>query len=254
MNSLRVQFGTVRRWFCGVGAVGFVAITPSHAWSQRGDGASPIPQVVAVATGEATVVPDRGLVTFAVESRSPTAAAAGAANARVQTAVIAALRAKGVQSEHISTSGYSVSPNERYDAGERRVVGYIARNSVVVDLQRIEQVGALIDAALGAGANRVGGLRYYSSTFESIRREALERAVEKAKADAEVMARAAGGTLGTPLEISASDDGGPRPMYEVADVRIMAAAAEQAPETPVSVGEQKVTVRVSTRWIFLPGR
>jgi uncharacterized protein len=187
--------------------------------------AQPAPQIVATGIGEATVVPDRGVISFAVETRSATAAAAGAANAKLQTAVIAALRAKGVLPEHISTSGFSVEANERFDSGQRKVVGYIARNSVMVDVQKIETVGGLIDAALTAGANSVGGLRYYSTKFESIRRTALESAVQRAKADAEVMARAAGGSLGAPLEISANDASSPRPMFDV-QYRMTAMAAQ----------------------------
>jgi uncharacterized protein YggE len=193
------------------------------------------------------------MIYLSVETRSATAAGAGAENARIQTAVIAALRGKGVQAEHITTAGYSVGADERFDNGQRKVVGYIARNTVVVDVQKIAQVGTFIDAALGAGANAVGGLRYYSTKYEAIRRSALESAVARAKADAEVMARAAGGTLGSPIEISANDAGIPRPMFD-ANVRMAAMAASEAVETPVSVGEQKVTVSVTTRWTFVPTR
>lgn len=210
----------------------------------------PVPQIITTASGEATVVPDRGVIFFAVETRAPTAAAAGAENARRQTAVIAAIRAKGIAQEQITTTGYSVGPDERYDNGQRKVTGYIARNAVVVDVQKIDQIGALIDVALGAGANSIGGLRYYSTKLETARRAALESAVARAKSDADIMARAAGGTLGIPLEISANDAGMPRPMFEVMATGRAAATVE----TPVSVGEQKVTVSVTTRWTFVPSR
>lgn len=235
-------------WLIGCASV--MATTPSGLSAQIAPAPTP-PQIVTTAVGEATVTPDRGMVSFSVETRASTAAAAGAENARRQGAVIAAIRAKGVHPEQITTSGYSVGPDERYDDGQRKVTGYIARNTVTVDVHKIDQVGALIDAALGAGSNGIGGLRYYSTSYETVRRSALERAVSKAKADAEVMARAAGGTLGTPLEITANDAGMPRPMYDaVLTSRAMAASVE----TPVAVGEQKVTVSVTTRWTFLPGR
>lgn len=213
----------------------------------------PPSQIVTTATGEATLVPDRGIISFAVEERATTAAAAGAQNARLQAAVIAALRAKGVAPEHITTSGYSVGPDEQYPKGERKLVGYIARNSVVVDVQHLDQVGALIDAALGAGANSIGGLQYYSTNFEAVRRSALEAAVVKARADAEVMARAARGSLGAPLEITANNTGLPRPMLQQVVATGFAMSARSV-ETPVSVGEQKVTVMVTTRWEFISAR
>ncbi|MCC6928309.1 MAG: SIMPL domain-containing protein [Gemmatimonadaceae bacterium] len=230
-----------------------LALTPGVAASQGG---APAPsQIVAAGIGEATLVPDRGVIYFAVETRSPNAATAGVENARTQTAVIAAIRAQGVLAEQVTTVGYSVSPNEKFESnGQRKILGYIARNTVVVDVRKLEQVGTLIDVALGAGANSVGGLRYYSTRYESIRRTALENAVARAKADAEVMARAAGGSIGAPIEISANDAGFPRSgLQEVVATggyRTMAAAAE----TPVVVGEQKVTVVVSTRWLFVSGR
>ena len=234
---------------------GMLALTPGIAASQAAL-TSPS-QIIATGMGEATVIPDRGVIYFSVETRSPNAASAGVENARTQTAVIAALRSQGVLAEQITTSGYSVSPNEKYENnGQRKILGYIARNSVVVDVRKLEQVGTLIDAALGAGADAVGGLRYYSTKYESIRRTALENAVARAKADAEVMARAAGGSIGAPIEISVNDAGFPRPGLQ--EVMVTGAAyramADAAPETPVVVGEQKVTVVVTTRWLFVSGK
>ncbi len=212
---------------------------------------APPSQIVTSGTGEATLVPDRGYINFAVETRAKTAAQAGADNARTQAAVIAALRAKGVAAEHITTSGYSVGPDEQYPNGERKLLGYIARNSVIVDVQKLDQVGSLIDTALAAGANSIGGLRYYSTQMESIRRTALERAVSQARGDAEVLARAAGGSLGAALEISVINNSGPRPMFSALAMERGRAADV---ETPVAVGEQTVSVIVSTRWAFVSAK
>lgn len=241
---------TVSRPLQALGCAILLASTASVLPAQNAPAAPP-PQIVTMATGEATIIPDRSVVYFAVETRASTAAAAGAENARRQTAVIAAVRAKGVHQDQISTSGYSVGPEERYDNGQRKLIGYVARNTVVVDVHRIDLLGSLIDATLAAGANSIGGLRMYSTKYEIARRSALESAVAKARGDAEVMAKAAGGTLGAPLEISAGDMGLPRPMY---DVMLSSRAAAAAPETPVAVGEQKVTVSVTTRWTFVPAR
>jgi len=241
------------RGLCGVGALALSIGAAGRASAQPPVATASQAQIVTTATGEATLVPDRGHITFAVEHRAPTAAAAGSANARVQSAVIAALRAKGVQAEHITTSGFSVLPDEQFPKGERKVVGYVARNSVAVDVQRIDQVGMLIDAALAAGANSIGGLRYYSTQYESVRRTALERAVTKARADADVMAKAAGGALGSPIELTALSSGLPRFLGDVvATGAARALSADVA--TPVSVGEQTVSVTVTARWAYVPAR
>ncbi len=242
MRALRVQLLTA-------GALMASGIPFHHSAAQAVAPTIPPSQIVASASGESTVTPDRGRITFAVETRAATAAAAGQENARRQKRVMDALKSKGIAAERITTSGYSVLPDEKYDKGQRQVVGYIARNSVLVDVDQIDQVGAFIDAALGAGANIVSGLDFYSSKMEQVRRSALEQAVKRARADAETMATAAGGTLGDALEISTNDVSEPRPMVNYA-MRAEAAAVQ----TPIAVGEQKVSVMVTTRWLFIAGR
>jgi uncharacterized protein YggE len=207
------------------------------------------PQVTTTGVGEAVVVPDRATIVFAVETRASTAAAAAADNARRQRAVIDALKAKGVVADHITTAGYSVVADERYDAGQRTVTGYVARNSIVVEVGKLEQLGALIDTALAAEANLVSSLRLYSSRFDDVRRVALRMAVAQAKEDASAMAVAAGGSLGPLLEVTSNDAGMPRPMMQVA--LSSARMAGGAAETPIAPGEQRVSVSVTTRWLFV---
>jgi uncharacterized protein len=138
----------------------------------------------------------------------------------------------------------------RYDGKQPQVVGYVARNTVQADVRRIEQVGALIDAALGTGSNVVNSLRFYSSKADEGRRLALADAVAKARSDAEAMAKAAGGTLGVLIELATS--GQARPFGE--EFAMTRAASADAPQTPIDPGEQTVTVFVSARWTFVPGR
>jgi hypothetical protein len=210
----------------------------------------PVPQVIATATGEATVIPDRASIILAVETRAQTASAAASQNARLQQTVIAAIVGKGVPGNQISTTGFTVYPNERHSPeGQRTLLGFIVRNSIVVNLERIDQVGPVLDAALTAGANVVSNLSMYSSKYEEARRTALQDAMRKAKADAEVLAVAAGATLGGVLEVQTTDGFGPRPMYDMA-----VASARAVQDTPIVAGEQKVTVSVTTRWALAPSR
>jgi len=208
------------------------------------------PQISTSATGEARVQPDRATIMFAVETRAATAAKAGADNARRQKAVMDTLRKLGLAEGQLSTSGYSVAPEMRYDGKQSQVTGYVARNAVQADVRRIEQVGALIDAALAAGSNVVNSLRFYSSKADEGRRLALADAVAKARSDAETMAKAAGGTLGTLIELATS--GQARPYGE--EFAMARAATADAPQTPIDPGEQTVTVFVSARWAFVPSR
>ncbi len=56
----------------------------------------------------------------------------------------------------------------------------------------IDQVGALIDAAVAAGANHVGGLQFSFAKQDELLRTALEKAGADARAQAESVARGFG--------------------------------------------------------------
>jgi uncharacterized protein len=165
--------------------------------------------------------------------------------------VIAAIRALGIPADQISTTGYNVFPEYRHDppTREARLIGYRVNNTVSVEVRQIDQVGPVLDAALGAGANNISGLRFYSSTAEVARREAMARAVATARADAETLARAAGGSLGELLEAHVGAYYAPPPPMPMMRAEAMAAAPA---DTPISPGEQSIAVDVQTRWRFIP--
>src|SRR5690348_3886300 len=117
----------------------------------------PPPSVSTTAVGETTVVPDRAMISVAVESQGQTAAAAGAENAKLQTRVIDAVKAAGIAAAQIRTSGYNVFPEYTQPTGTKapRVTSYRAHNTVQVEIRNLESVGKVIDAVLAAGATNL---------------------------------------------------------------------------------------------------
>jgi uncharacterized protein YggE len=221
----------------------------ASALAQGVSALAPTPSIVTSGTGEAKVTPDRAAVMVNVQTRGATAAAAASENARRTTAVLDAVGKLGLPKSQLTTEGYSVNPEMVYGSGQTpRVTGYVVTNTVRAETHRPEQAGAIIDAALGAGANMINGLSFYASSIDEPRREAITAAVASARADAEAMARAAGGSLGDLIELSTQGPTiPPRPMYDMAG---MARKADSAP-TPVNPGEQTVSVFVSARWRFV---
>jgi uncharacterized protein YggE len=209
-------------------------------------------QIVVSGMGETRTTPDRAIINIGVYSRAVTAAAAARDNARKQSAIIDTLVALGFAREQISTTGYHVSPEMRHipQSGRAEVIGYSVNNMVRIDVRRLDQIGPAIDAALAKGANQIHGLDFYVFNADEPRRRALAQAIERARLDAEVIARAAGGSLGVLLEISTSG-AGPIPRHDLAMVRIAEAAA--AAPTPIQPGEEVVRVAVVARWQFVPG-
>ncbi len=200
--------------------------------------------------GEASVTPDRATIYVAVQTRAPTASAAGADNARRVRAVMDTLRAIGLAGNEIETASYNVSPEMSYaTTGSQppRVVAYTVTNSLLVRLRRLDDVGRVIDAALAKGANEISSLQFSSSKADSVRSIALAAAVADARAQAEAMARAAGGSLGTLIELSTTVPIRPMPMVQTF-------AARAAAATPITPGEQTINAMVTGRWAFVPGR
>jgi uncharacterized protein len=243
----------VRRFFAllVLAAVTAFVSDPADAQVPTAPGPQPPPFVAASALGDARIVPDRAMLTVAVESQAVSAAKAGSDNAARQARVIEAVKAAGIAAAQIRTSGYNVFPEYAQGDGRApRITGYRAHNSVQVEVRDIASVGKVIDAALAAGANNIGSINLFASNTDPARKEALEKAVRKARTEADAVAAAAGGSLGALLELSIEPYGDPQPLMRQ-DVRAMAMAAAA---TPIETGELVVNAMVRVRWQFIPGR
>lgn len=212
----------------------------------------PVPQITVVGRGETKISPDRATIQISVQTRATTAGAAGDANATRQRAVLNALRKLGLGDDQLSTANYNVHPEYKYEPNRNpAIIGYSATNTIIAEVRDLTKVGAVIDAALGAGANLISSLNFYASNIAQARQAAIAAAIQVARAEAEVGARAAQGQLGGLLElnIGAYYAPPPRPMMMMAR-----AESAQAGETPVQPGQETVTVEVTTRWRFIPSR
>lgn len=211
------------------------------------------PRVVTSATEEVEITPDRAVLTFTVETRARTAAAAGIENARIQSAVLDTLRKLGIASAQLRTQGVSINPEYEYpkEGGRPTVVGYQAQNSIQAELRQVTTIGSVIDAGLSRGATNVGGLRFFASSTEAATREALRKAVARARADADVIAEAAGGRIGGVIEIVANPLGGGPVFADMVSPMLMRSAEKASVPTPIESGVLKVSVSVEARFTFV---
>ncbi len=234
-----------RRILAGAGLLLTLGGLPSLAWGQTTTPPEPRPSLFVMATSEIQVAPDRAELSVSVETRARTAAQAGADNARIQTAVLGAIRRLGVPDAQLQTRAVQVMPEYQYprEGGRPTITGYVARNEIAVDLRDLSKIAGVIDAALAQGATTVSGPRFSLVNPDSARREALDAAVRKAMTDAQVMARAAGVRVGNVLELSTDGTGG---VQEVGPpVAMLRVAAADAAPTPVETG--RITVRATVQ-------
>ena len=184
-------------------------------------------------TGVVTSVPDRAEISAGVESRAPTAKAALAANGAAMQKVIDALRANG--GKDVTTQ--TVSLSTAFDANGQPS-GFVASNVASAETS-LGGAGALIDAAVAAGANTIYGPSLSRSDSDALYRQALAKAVDDAKGRAAILAKAAGRDLGRVTAISESG---------ASEGPIYAKASAAQDSTPVVSGPQETTASVSVTY------
>ncbi|HEX2206252.1 MAG TPA: SIMPL domain-containing protein [Longimicrobium sp.] len=213
---------------------------------------APAPGIRVQGVGDVRAAPDQATADFAVETTATNAQEAAAANAQTMDRVIAALVRAGVPRERIETRDYNVFPD--YDprpmeqGGEPRIRGYRVMNTVSATTQDIDRVGAIIDAALQAGANRVHGVRFGLRDPQRYRAQAIADGARRARADAEALAAAMGVQLGAVRDASTVEVGYSGPMLMAG--REAAADIAQAAPTPINPGEQTVRAVVVIVYSF----
>lgn len=210
------------------------------------------PQISATGRGEVRVKPTRAVIFFTVQGRGATAAAAAAENAKLVASTLRALSAGGVKSDDISNPGYNVAPDYDYTPNGRKQNGFIATNSIRVEIPKIADVGKIIDAGLAGGASQVGSAQFLGEKMEEARRDALKLAVQAAKEDAEAMAAAAGGKLGRLLSVTGGGTSAPNPGVMMREVMVAGGMASGPPPTSLSLADLTVVSSATARWEFLP--
>lgn len=218
----------------------------------------PPPAIVVSAEGKRTMTPDRASVFLSIQNRSRTPSPAGAENARIATAIRNAVAAVGVDKAQISTMNYNVRPDIEVIMGpqgreQRRDSAFVATNTVRVEIRNIDLVSRVIDTSLTAGATNVMSVSYWLADPSRARNEATVEAVRAARAQAEAIATAAGGSLGDLMEVRTEPIRivGPQPM--MGETMMMARVAADVP-TPVSPRDIDVTAYVTARWKFVAPR
>jgi len=154
------------------------------------------------------VMPDKATLTFVAETSGATREAAQAAvDARIERA-LTALVAAGVKPIDLRSQTATLSPEYALDARGHpqylQVKQWTATRTLIVCAHDLSLVATLQRAAEGAGTRASGDVVFESSQTESLQVEARLQAARAARAKAEAMVQALGGTLGGPISISES--------------------------------------------------
>jgi uncharacterized protein len=226
-----VQIGVVAALLATAIAV-VAVVRPSSA---RGSATQVTDGITVNGTGTGRAVPDQATFSFGVHTEGATAKAALAANSVKMSQVIAALKQAGIAERDLQTQNVSVMPRQNATG---QVEGFTADNSVQVLVRKMAEAGAVVDAAVTAGANNTSGPSFDQSGREAVYRSALRAAVADARTKAEALAAEAHASVGRVTRIVEGSADQPVPMYA-------ARAADTAVQTPVEPGTQEVQASVT---------
>lgn len=220
----------------------FSAVGNRTVNAQNNIGIGPTNSISVSGSGQASGTPDVAYINLGVDTIDPDVGQA-VENANTEmAAIIVALTDAGVDPKDIQTTNFNVYPEDRYDqngqpTGERV---YHVQNSLTVTVRDIANVGAVIEAGLGAGADSINGLNFGIDDTAALEQEARVNAIADARQRAQQLAEAFGVTLGDPIIISeVTNDFYPPPLP-------LAARADMGGAGPqITPGQLQVSVQVN---------
>lgn len=202
------------------------------------------PHIAVTGEGQVTAKPDMALVQVGVTQRAPEAAGAMDAAGEALDRVLTRLREAGIARADIQTGSLRLYPvYDQRDPGTRpqnegpQIVAYEAGSTLDVRVRDLEELGGILDEAVGEGANELGGVSFDVADRAPLEDRARRAAVKDAMHRARLYARAAGLEPGRVLSITEQGGGGgPRPMAE--------ASFASDRKMPVASGEIEISQQV----------
>jgi hypothetical protein len=196
------------------------------------------------ANGRVTVDPDIAILHVGFETRPTDSKTAYADGARTSNAIVAAIKGAGIPEASIRSESQRLEPvdvkNHKFKLTQEWTVKVPPARS-----------GEILDLAVSAGATDSGDIEWTVNDVHALEDQALEQAATRARADAEVMAKAPGVHLGSLLYMTNQMSvvrGGP--MFYAND-SIAGLAGRAAPQAqPLAIEPRKVAREATVYMVF----
>ncbi len=201
--------------------------------------------------GEVKARPDIVRINLGVRNLAPTARGAMDENNATMAAVVAKLKEMGVADKDMQTGSLSLNAQTKSvregDNTTEVVIGYWANNTLHVTFSDLGKVGAVLDAAIAAGANNVGGISFAVRDDSALKNEALSAAVKDARAKADLVAAGLGLKVTGVESVTVESTGGGFVVRQYAALD-WAKAADAS--VPVEAGELTFSANVRVTFTF----
>ena len=212
----------------------------------------PLPPNIVVVSGQGTVstAPDKATVSLGVNTTGATAEEALQANATLMDAVLKALADAGIEDKDIQTQNMNVNKHVENRGTKQETTSYVANQQLSVIVHDVTKVGSVIDSAVKAGVNDVGGIEFGLTDAATSKNAAFKEAVAVARTKAETLAAAAGASVGSVVRI---DENSYDIQSNFASYDMKLAATPMMAGTAVSPGQVQTDVSVRVTYQLVPG-
>ncbi len=189
--------------------------------------------------GEVVAIPDIVTLSFGVEEEAATVADAQTKATAKINAAVDFLRKNGIAEKDIKTIGYNIYPRYEYESrtatiyypgnGKQILAAYVVSQMIEVKIRTTADAGKILAGVGELGVTNVSGLNFTNDKDDELKKEAREKAIADARADADRLARDLGVSIVRIVNFSESGNY-PSPMM----YKTMAAdsAGNAAPEVP----------------------
>lgn len=161
---------------------------------------------------------------------------------KTNNAILQALEKLGLKKQDVATSNYSINPAYSYENNADRITGYSGNVTITIKTRDTQLVSRILDTVTKAGANQVQGVRFEIDQPDKLREEARNKAIQKAKDQAQRLAKTLGIRLGRIVNVVESPGGGgPIPLQK----SFAAEGAGLGGAAQVEPGTQSVTSTVT---------
>jgi uncharacterized protein YggE len=202
------------------------------------------------ADGKFETAPDTALVQFNINAQADNSKAAYEQAQKQAEQVRQILRTNGIDPKAAEVGYYSIQPMYDWKNAKSKVVGYRVNTSVIVKLKDFTKIGPITQQLADAAVSDSQSVSYTLDNTDEAKAKAVEDAYRRARASADVLARAAGRTVGELSygSVDTFENIRPLPMPMARAMNNVAMAGAPAPTEQFS--PQNITVTAHVNALF----
>ena len=224
-----------------------------------GSGVAATNTIVVDGTGDVFSVPDTATFSYSVTTIAKDVVAAQTKVNTDGNAILAYLKAQGVEDKNIQTTDYSVNPQYDYTngvctpggycpPGKQVLSGYQVSQTVTVKVKDTTKAGTLLSGIGSKGATNISGLSFTVENETALESQARSKAIDDARTKADELAKELGVSIVRIVGFNESGRGGPIYYAKAMAMDSAAGGAPAAPSPQIATGQNKITSNVSVTY------